>query len=104
MSTVLTSTIRKARSEARVKVCFSFFLTQRQSEGQKYHSNRGYSQESLHHVFPSKSLEFSRYGGDNDERRSQMLKFFSIKINTSNVSSTRTRNSTREKIIYKSYK
>ena len=36
---------------------------------QKYHSNRGYSQESLHHVFQSKSLEFSRYGSDSDKKR-----------------------------------
>ena len=37
--------------------------------GQKYHSNRGYSHESLHHVFQSNSLEFSRYGSDNDKIR-----------------------------------
>ena len=33
---------------------------------QKVKSNRGYSQKSLHHVFQSKSLEFSRYGSDNE--------------------------------------
>ena len=74
------------------------------SEVQKYYSTRGYSQESLHHVFQSKPLEFSRYGSDNDKRRRQVFKFFSIKINTGYVSSIRTRNSTRDNIIYKCYK
>ena len=48
-------------------------------------------------------IEFFRYGSDNDKRRWQVFKSFSIKIDTGYLSSIRTRNSTRDNIIYKCY-
>ena len=62
-----------------------------------------HSQESLHLLFQSKSLEFSRYGSDNDLKKKTSVDIHIIKIDTGNVSSIRTRNSTREIIIYKNF-
>ena len=49
-----------------------------------YHSNRDYRQESLHHICQSESLEFSRYGSDNNKMIS--VDVFKIKLDTGYVS------------------
>ena len=37
--------------------CLIFFFNKVESDGRKYHYNRGYNQESLHHIIQSKSSD-----------------------------------------------
>ena len=47
----------------KLQICLGSF-----EKGRKYHSNRDYSQKSLHQIFQSKFLQFSRYESDNDKK------------------------------------
>ena len=71
--------------------------TSRITKDRKYHSNRGYSQEFLHHIIQPKSSKFSRQGNNNDKKMIS-VDVFKIKLITGYVSSIRTLNSKRENI------
>ena len=59
----------------------------------EYHCNRGYSQESLHPIFQSKSLDFS-FGYLKDKNDVETVDVFKILRDWGYFSSLRTRRST----------